>query len=75
MNRKQAAKSGVRLGLAAGLAAACPPAAAVVGIALCLKGVRRFAQTGNIDAARDMVTGFGGVDVSSLDSSGDSQHP
>lgn len=57
------------LGLAAGgvLAVVCPPAAVAVGGVLFLKGARRFAQTGDIQAAGEMLTAYG--DVSSLSTS------
>lgn len=71
--RKKAVKGLVGLAAGAALYAACPPAAMLLGGALFLKGARRFAQTGDINGARQMVMGYG--DASGAASSTDANSP
>jgi hypothetical protein len=68
-SQKKAVKAGIGLAAGVGLAAVCPPAAAIVGFATFFRSARRFAQTGNVNDARGMITGFG--DVSSASQQGD----
>lgn len=50
------------LGIAAGLAvtAVCPPAGVAFGMACFLKGAKKYAKSGKIEDAQDMILNYGG---------------
>ncbi len=56
--RKKAIKTAVGLGATAVLAVVCPPAALGAAAAVALGSARRFAQSGDPQDAKGMVTGF-----------------
>ena len=68
---KKAAKMLMGMAIGAGVYALCPPAAVVLGLVAFMKGARGFAQTGDIDALREMAMGYG--DVTGICSSSNSK--
>jgi hypothetical protein len=64
-NRKRA----LGIGATALLTAACPPAGVIVGLASFFRGARRYAQSGDIDDATDMVMSY--TDASGGNKSGE----
>ena len=63
-NRKKALCTAAGLAAGAGLTVVSPLAAVVVGTAFFFKGARRYAQTSDVNDARDMITGFSDASLS-----------
>ena len=59
------------LGIAAGVAvtAVCPPAGIALATVGFLRGARRYAQTGDPNAAREMVMSYGDLSTGSSNTS------
>lgn len=58
MDKSDSAKKLAGIGIGIGLAAVCPPAAAIMGIFSFLRGARKYAQSGKIEDATEMIMGY-----------------
>jgi hypothetical protein len=67
MDKKEAAQRAAKLAAGVAITAVCPPAGIAMGIVGFLRGARRYAQSGDVRAAEEMITSYGGA-VSGSDS-------
>jgi hypothetical protein len=61
MDRKEAAQRAAKLAAGAAITAVCPPAGIGLGIVGFLRGARRYAHSGDVRAAEEMITGYCGA--------------
>ena len=73
MDKKEAAQRAAELAAGVAVTAVCPPAGIALGIAAFLRGARRYAQTGDVQAAEEMITGYGSV-AGKIDTTSYSDH-